>query len=480
MKLEYLYIKQYKLLENCEVFFIPEEGYPEHFYQYFSNNNFTILVGENGNGKTTLMSFIANMFNNLQRYHDRITSDFFLKYKIEHNCETKTVILEKDNSNVFITVVDYLPKSLLIEFQLRRRDYVIKPHQIQYENHVTYDEIRPLLPSKIITSVFSLHGEYTAERSTNYIGDRIVDNYDISKIYGANHYGFKSLSKGIHRFLEIYRENRYLVDELLNFLNFKFKNKVLVRTRHDHYPYYNPAVDDDTSSSDDYYSNEERQLIRKYSEVDNIIQKYSKNDDWIEVCDENYDIFFKYEKNNLIYMNDLAFEKEGEFITLGNMSSGEKMFFIRILSLLSSIENNSLIIIEEPELHLNPSWTKQIITMLQMLFSKYRVHFLISTHSYSFINTVFPENILFASKKGFINPDPTTNTFLANEVEISKMFFANSKKLNYVENILWKKVKVASEDELKEIIEYLGESYTKFKLFNILLGRQGSKDNVED
>lgn len=77
------------------------------------------------------------------------------------------------------------------------------------------------------------------------------------------------------------------------------------------------------------------------------------------------------------------------------MSSGEKMFIIRILSILSEIEDNSIIIIEEPELHLNPSWTKQIVTMLHHFFNTYNVHFIISTHNYSFINTV----VLFIHKR---------------------------------------------------------------------------------
>ncbi|MCM3068275.1 ATP-binding protein [Priestia flexa] len=479
MQLESLFIKEYKLLRNCTVVFVPEGGYPNHYYDYFSNNNFTILVGENGNGKTTLMSFIARVFNDLQRYHDRISSDFCLKYKIEHNQETKAVKIEKENDNLFITVENSIPKSVLLELN-PQQGYIIKENQIQYENKVTYDEIRSFLPTTIITSVFSFHGEYPSERPSNFIGDRIIENYDIAKVYGANHYGFSSLSKGISRFIETYRNNTDIVNELLSFLNLKFGNKILIRERFTTLPSYGLEIDDD-EEFDEIFSEEDRRLRDEYFSLEKLTERYSNGDDnWVKVCEENYDLFLRYEKEEIIYMNDIAFEKNGELISLENMSSGEKMFFMRILSLLSSIEDNSLIIIEEPELHLNPSWNKQIITMLQMLFGNYKVHFLISTHSYAFINTVFPENILFANQRSFINPDPNINTFLANEVEISNLFFANSKKINYVENRLWKKVGEGSEDELEEILGYLGESYTKFKLFNIMLGKQGNKIDVED
>jgi ABC-type multidrug transport system ATPase subunit len=472
MQLESLYIKEYKLLDDCQVVFVPEGGYPEHYYEYFSNNNFTILVGENGNGKTTLMSFLANMFNDLQRYHDRIASDFCLKYKIEHNNETRVVIIEKDEENVFITVENFLPKSVLIELH-PRNGYIPKENQIHFEHKVTYEGIRSFLPTKIITSVFSFHGEYPFERPSNFIGDRLVENYDISNVYGANHFRFSSLSKGISRFIEIYIHKRHMVDELLSLLNLKFSNRILVRNRSVTFPPYGLDIDDEYF--EDLLTEEDRERINEYRSLDRLIEQYSQDeDDWVVVCEENYDLFIKYEEQELIYMNDIAFDKDGEIVSLANMSSGEKMFFIRILSLLSSIEDHSLIVIEEPELHLNPSWTKQIITMLQMLFGEYKVHFLISTHSYAFINTVFPENILFANQKRFTNADPNINTFLANEVEISNLFFANSKKVNYVENILWKKIEEASEEELEKIIEYLGESYTKFKAFNILLQKQGN------
>lgn len=48
--------------------------------QIFKNMNITTLVGENGVGKITLMSLIANIFNNLQRNQSGIPSDFTICY----------------------------------------------------------------------------------------------------------------------------------------------------------------------------------------------------------------------------------------------------------------------------------------------------------------------------------------------------------------------------------------------------------------
>ncbi|KOR83469.1 hypothetical protein AM233_04580 [Bacillus sp. FJAT-22058] len=468
MQLQSLYIKNYKIIENCKVIFVPKGGYPNYYYDYFDNNSFTVLIGENGNGKTTLMSFLVNIFHNLQRYHYRIPSNFTLNYKIHINSEEKVVLLEKEEGNIFVTVENHLPRSLLLEYHLQR-GYVVKTYQKQFKNLVTYEDIRKFLPANVITSVFSMHGEYPSKRPPKFIGDQIVHQYNISDIYGFNHFNFSSLSKGIRRFLEIYYQDSSALDDFLDLLNLKFCKQVYVRLRNT--PPWNLLV-----NYDDFYNRRKEDV-----ELERLINNYfdREEDTWISLDNSNYKEIIQSEQREWFYLNDLLFEKNGDQLFLGNMSSGEKMFFIRVLSLLSSIEDNSLIVIEEPELHLNPAWTKQIITMLQMLFSKYKVHFVISTHSHSFINTVFPENLIFAQNKKFLNPDPMINTFLGNEAEINNRFFTNSKTNNYIEQRLWEKIGHHNVTELETILEYLGESYIKFKIFNILMREKGIDEDVE-
>lgn len=486
LELEYIFVKDYKILNDTEVIFIPEKGYPEYYYDYFSENKFTILVGENGVGKTTLMSFIATVFKNLQRFHNKITSEFKIKYSLGKGEDSKKVILEKQETNIFITVVDILPRSLLLEYNMSKKRYILKSHQEFFERRVTYDEIRKYLPFNIITSVFSMHGEYPSYHP-NLKGDRIIEEYDVSNIYGDNHYRFTSLSRGMIRFIQICIDEQSKAKDLLSLLGLEFTNEILVRSLLYTRKYSELKIGMDMAEDPRYPDfafellDEHKQLIEKFNDLEYFIRSNAisienyENDEnvWISIDEDNLDELLRFENEGLIYINDISFSKVGEFISLSNMSSGEKMLFIRFLSLLSSVEDDSLIIIEEPELHLNPSWTKQIITLFQMLFSDYNVHFLISTHSHLFINTVFPENIIYVEEGEFVQPDTSESTFLANEVEISNRFFENYSKLNYIEDLLWKKVETAEVSELKNIIGYLGESYTRFKLVRILMKKEG-------
>ncbi|MBG9757299.1 AAA family ATPase [Lysinibacillus sphaericus] len=435
MKLKYIHIDNYKIIKDETINFIPKEGYPKYYYDYF-RNNFTILVGENGQGKTTLLSFITTIFHNIERYHDRIYGDFTMHYEIQLNGEEKQVTLEKEKDAIYITVKDTIARSLLLENNPNRRTGLNDPRN-PYPLQVTYKEIKRFLPTKTIASVFSLHAEYPNSRTIRYIGEQRVKIFDIAKLYGANHYNFNSLSKGISRFVQMYEENRESVNNFFELLNLKFENKVRI---------FELNYGDIASEFD-----------------------YLDEEGWIAITDDNKYKVLNMESNRDIYLNDLGFSKNGIDVNLSNMSSGEKMFIIRILSILSEIEDNSIIVIEEPELHLNPSWTKQIITMLHHFFKDYNVHFLISTHNYSFINTVFPENIIKVKYGEFQSWDSKKKTFLANEAEIHNMFFENIRSNNYVEEVLRKKIKEGNKQELKEIFDYLGESYNKFRLFNEMM-----------
>lgn len=84
MKLKYLYIENYKKIKKTEIQFETDSLNTKLYKEYYPNLSFNILVGENGTGKTTIMSFICRIFNNLQRYHDRIECDFILKYSISN------------------------------------------------------------------------------------------------------------------------------------------------------------------------------------------------------------------------------------------------------------------------------------------------------------------------------------------------------------------------------------------------------------
>ncbi|MCB8476007.1 AAA family ATPase, partial [Klebsiella aerogenes] len=93
-----------------------------------------------------------------------------------------------------------------------------------------------------------------------------------------------------------------------------------------------------------------------------------------------------------IYVEKIEFTKNDRDISLDSMSSGEINLFLLLFKINSVIEDNSIILIDEPELSLHPSWQNEIVPSLQRAFSLYSgCHFIISTHSPHVVASI-PEN----------------------------------------------------------------------------------------
>ncbi len=63
------------------------------------------------------------------------------------------------------------------------------------------------------------------------------------------------------------------------------------------------------------------------------------------------------------------------------------------MGIISSIEDNALICIDEPEISLHPQWQERFVDILSESFSSYRgCHFLIATHSPLIVSDISAKN----------------------------------------------------------------------------------------
>ena len=74
-------------------------------------------------------------------------------------------------------------------------------------------------------------------------------------------------------------------------------------------------------------------------------------------------------------------------------SSGETTLLCQLLSIMSNIEPNSLILIDEPEQSCHPNWQINYVTWLRRIFQYYSTcHFIVSTHSHFLLTDLNPDN----------------------------------------------------------------------------------------
>ncbi len=74
-------------------------------------------------------------------------------------------------------------------------------------------------------------------------------------------------------------------------------------------------------------------------------------------------------------------------------SSGEYHIFTSLIGLLAKVKDNSVILIDEPEISMHPNWQMQYFEIINKLFKKYTgCHFIIATHSHFLISDLKGEN----------------------------------------------------------------------------------------
>ena len=96
--------------------------------------------------------------------------------------------------------------------------------------------------------------------------------------------------------------------------------------------------------------------------------------------------FSKDEKTMPIFENSA-----GEEFDINDLSSGEKQLFLRTLSIKMLEPNNSIILIDEPELSLHPKWQQRIIEVYRKIGENNQI--IVATHSPHILGSVSNENI---------------------------------------------------------------------------------------
>jgi len=122
----------------------------------------------------------------------------------------------------------------------------------------------------------------------------------------------------------------------------------------------------------------------KYN-AENDILWFNRDHLYHEVSDEFLINLLSFEailkKHKLIKSIDIYLSKKGETFPLSSASSGELSLISTLIFISSFIQDNTLILVDEPENSLHPKWQKEYISMIMDLFSYFRPNIIAATHS---------------------------------------------------------------------------------------------------
>ena len=88
----------------------------------------------------------------------------------------------------------------------------------------------------------------------------------------------------------------------------------------------------------------------------------------------------------------------GDKFDINELSSGEKQLFLRTLAITILNPENSIILIDEPELSLHPKWQQRIVDVYRKIGENNQI--IIATHSPHILGSVRKENIMLLDKDG--------------------------------------------------------------------------------
>ena len=175
-------------------------------------------------------------------------------------------------------------------------------------------------------------------------------------------------------------------------------------------------------------------------------------------------------KNSCKLSEGVKFIKNSQIIGL---SSGQRLFTYIVINVLGSMRENSLIVIDEPELFLHPTLEIEFIALLKAILKPFRSKAILATHSLAVVREV-PSNCVHIFREIEDTLDvvpPPFETFGASVQKISSYVFGDKSVTKPFDS--WLKGLVEKEPDVEKLIESLGDEINEQLMMKILrLGRQ--------
>lgn len=92
--------------------------------------------------------------------------------------------------------------------------------------------------------------------------------------------------------------------------------------------------------------------------------------------------------------------KDGVIHGLDSLSSGEKQLALLLIEIMRRIVHGSIILIDEPEISLHPTWQRGLVVALDKIIEQYDAQVIMATHSPEIASMVLPHEVMFLSDLG--------------------------------------------------------------------------------
>lgn len=380
-----------RMFENAEIQLVNDN-------QSNEENFINVIIGSNGVGKTQLLRVLANIFMELEQYkksnklNTRETS--VKKYEIKYYMNGELFHVQKQGSSVSIfkinakeETVKIIPEELFLPYKVLVNSFLISDKFVFRKND---DE-----------SIYKYLGvrEASVLTNTTAIAKSVVSNI-ISK---SND---KEFIKGLGKALDFIEVEKYI--KLSYKLNLKTTIFTGELTTNQFVNIFNDKLK--RRKTEPFWKKVFAELLDNRQELENVvniinyISTKADNKGYIDydinLVDISLNEKIKVELEYMTKLNSLdilatpvLMLKNKFSYTFNEGSSGETHILFLITNILSELDNNSLLLIDEPEISLHPSWLIKFTTLLINILNEYKgCHVIIATHSHFILSDLEKRN----------------------------------------------------------------------------------------
>lgn len=379
----------------------------------WAENYTTLIIGPNGTGKSKILQSVIGIFNSLESAtkNPRKKYSFDFKYNLKFANKGR------------MHLIDYSTDKLLI-------------NEIESRNNI--DQL--ILPSQVMISAFSFNDKYPLRETRGkvtyenyyYLGLKSTTNNiflskptrdAISNLYDAVIHDKEILPlKEAFTTLELKPQIKlvYKPGKHFKFIqNKEFReNKKLSPTQFE-------------NSFTDFYKKKKRkdaniELKRLGNDkIEKLLADTEKLQSVIDYLKENIHSVTELENKEIALKPTLNFEQRNSFIeftkhvlpfqllsdleiisfsrfeikkletifSFDDASSGEYHIILTYLNILSLLKENSLVMLDEPEISLHPNWQIKYMDIFNKVFKRFpKTHFIIASHSHFLVSDLKGEN----------------------------------------------------------------------------------------
>ncbi|EMY3550083.1 ATP-binding protein, partial [Flavobacterium psychrophilum] len=309
-------------------------------------NYFTLIIGNNGTGKSRMLSEIARFFNKLNS--QEIQPNLFKDSTFQYNFAPSKIIAVTNSISDKFPIDQSFRTSRNSTHEFYHRDF--NYNYLGTRNRINSFSNKALM-NRALEIVFESYSQFDVSRNYRHIFDYL--NYEpvIKLNYRLDSSYFEKIKEISPQTL-----SNYVEESSAN--RFAYRNESLINI-------VKERANDLCSFILDklYYQKTENELTINFSEK-NIGRIHRDNSLYSENVYE-YELINILRRIGLIRTFEIqVYKKGGTPFNFSEASSGEANILSTLLSLVPLLKDNSLILIDEPEISLHPLWQSKYIDLL--------------------------------------------------------------------------------------------------------------------